>query len=706
MTTKSSALNLFHLPFMVVMALACEQDRTLPTSVPTQPAYDATEDTSPKPRVWVHYDYLVYPDGRSDAPDPTAIQMVVDVYAAHGITLAIDSHHSAVPTSHHVLSILPDICDDLYVGDVKAQYFHPTSNHEWHYALFGDRAQSFALGSICGTSISGSAEINGDNLVIGMDFATRFGLQGVAAAFMHELGHNLGLHHGGNEDANNKPNYLSVMNYLDPLGIPFANALGSTSFAGYRLDYSGSALPRLDPAHLNKTVGIQAGTTDIALFRVDRSDLCDGCIGFGEGPGSGPIDWNLDGNLTETDVAVHLLIPCTDGICPQFGAPLTGFDDWAEVRGYVMGTITHGPKTIAPEDAAEQPTVNSISPATGLAAGGTVVTISGAHLSKATQVIFGSAGPASSFTIADPKTIIAISPPSPYPPNLRPAGFTTDVTVVSGVNPSPSVSSDVFTYPAWEAPVIQSVSPSAGPLSGGTAVTISGRHLAGATAVNFGPVPAATFTVLNDSTIGTVSPDPGGYPYGNLSVMTLGGTGDGVFRYVPQPILQSISPAIGFEAGGTSVTISVGYAEYRNGIKGVSFGSAAASFTPPTFTNQNGYTLTAVSPPGVGTVDVTVANAGGTSAVVTSDRFSYVPTVRISSLSPDSGSPGTVVTIKGQNLGIATDVIFGWASASSFTVLDDSTIVATAPLLPVTGVLRVWVSTPAGTTNSASFTLQ
>ena len=35
----------------------------------------------------------------------------------------------------------------------------------------------------------------------------------VADTFMHELGHNLGLHHGGSDDINDKPNYLSIMNY-------------------------------------------------------------------------------------------------------------------------------------------------------------------------------------------------------------------------------------------------------------------------------------------------------------------------------------------------------------------------------------------------------------------------------------------------------------------------------------------------------------
>ena len=34
-----------------------------------------------------------------------------------------------------------------------------------------------------------------------------------ALVFMHELGHNLGLDHGGDEDLNFKPNYISIMNY-------------------------------------------------------------------------------------------------------------------------------------------------------------------------------------------------------------------------------------------------------------------------------------------------------------------------------------------------------------------------------------------------------------------------------------------------------------------------------------------------------------
>lgn len=64
--------------------------------------------------------------------------------------------------------------------------------------------------------------------------------------FMHELGHNLSLHHGGDETLNYKPNYMSVMNYIYLYGIRSAASPGSTVPVSRRLDYSGRALPTLD----------------------------------------------------------------------------------------------------------------------------------------------------------------------------------------------------------------------------------------------------------------------------------------------------------------------------------------------------------------------------------------------------------------------------------------------------------------------------
>jgi len=44
--------------------------------------------------------------------------------------------------------------------------------------------------------------------------------------FIHEFGHDLGQRHGGDNDQNFKPNYLSVMNYAFQIGgVPRTGAL-------------------------------------------------------------------------------------------------------------------------------------------------------------------------------------------------------------------------------------------------------------------------------------------------------------------------------------------------------------------------------------------------------------------------------------------------------------------------------------------------
>lgn len=77
-------------------------------------------------------------------------------------------------------------------------------------------------------TVGGCGELPGDNFVIyigGVNNLT------VASVFMHEIGHNLNLHHGGGDDINGKPNYPSVMNYV--LSYRY---LWNSEF--WRLDYS------------------------------------------------------------------------------------------------------------------------------------------------------------------------------------------------------------------------------------------------------------------------------------------------------------------------------------------------------------------------------------------------------------------------------------------------------------------------------------
>ena len=120
------------------------------------------------------------------------------------------------------------------------------------------------------------------------------------------------------------------------------------------------------------------------------------------------------------------------------------------------------------------PVVTGIDQMNGPQAGGTQVTISGSNLSGATEVDFGGA-PATSFIVNNDGTLTAFSPAG--------AGSTVDVTVVTPGGISATSSADQFTYVA--APNVSAISPTSGPISGGTHVTITGTDLGGAIRVDF-----------------------------------------------------------------------------------------------------------------------------------------------------------------------------------------------------------------------------
>ena len=99
---------------------------------------------------------------------------------------------------------------------------------------------------------------------------------------------------------------------------------------------------------------------------------------------------------------------------------------------------------------------------------------------------------------------------------------------------------------------------------------------------------------------------------------------------VDTAIVDSIAPSNGPPPGGTTVTIT---GLFFTGATAVHFGgTAAASFTFVSDTQ-----ISAVSPAGAGTVDVTVTTPNGTSATSSADLFTYVPSCRTASSVPATG---------------------------------------------------------------------
>ena len=144
------------------------------------------------------------------------------------------------------------------------------------------------------------------------------------------------------------------------------------------------------------------------------------------------------------------------------------------------------------------PVVSSISPSTGVTAGGTVVTITGTGFTGATTVDFGS-NPSPSFQVVSDSEVIAVTPPVPYKESVPVSVFT---SMGPGFEQNVKYLYDPF--PASGPPTIDTVSPSTG--RAGTSVTISGTNLGDATTVEFGSTPAS-FTANSGSELTTVVPD-------------------------------------------------------------------------------------------------------------------------------------------------------------------------------------------------------
>jgi cysteine-rich repeat protein len=187
------------------------------------------------------------------------------------------------------------------------------------------------------------------------------------------------------------------------------------------------------------------------------------------------------------------------------------------------------------------------------------------------------------------------------------------------------------------APRVTGMSPTSGPATGGTTLTITGTGFAAATGVSFGGSAAATFTVNGDTSITAVSPMASAGTV-DVTVTTMGGpsatSSIDQFTFVAAPAVSGISPDSGPVTGGTLVTITgAGFID----VVAVYFGEDLAGFT----VNDDG-SITAASP-GVeapDTVDVRVVTIGGTSITSGADQFTYTTSTATSTCGDGSLDPG------------------------------------------------------------------
>jgi hypothetical protein len=319
------------------------------------------------------------------------------------------------------------------------------------------------------------------------------------------------------------------------------------------------------------------------------------------------------------------------------------------------------------------PTISSFTPGSRITGSG--VTITGTNLNGATGVKFGSL--AASFTVVSDTQIHATVPNGAV---AAPILVTTSGgTASSSTSFTPTLS-------------ITSLSPTCGPF--GTVVALRGVGFTPGSTVNFNGTAATTVKYVSSGEVqATVPSTATSGPIALTNTSAPAGTVQARVNYTVTPhnapTITSFTPGSGIT--GTKVTIT---GTFLCGASNIKFGSVAA----PNFSVYSSTQLGVRVPNGAVAGPISLATAAGTATSSTN----FTPTLSITSFSPASGPPRTVVDIHGIGFTPGSTVHFNGTAASSVTFISSSEVKATVPAGATTGpIMLTNTSSPVGTVGSA-----
>lgn len=280
--------------------------------------------------IFVEVDHMTTADP-GVVPRAAALDKVAAAFAAHGFALHLDAGSvapghdlgggNALP--HTPLIALGAASGAASLYALKAAHMDVRRQAFAHYAVFAEQLAEQPAGT------AGIAELDGNDLIVALGFLnltadtaanTNRVVNYQAATLMHELGHNLGLRHGGGDDHNYKSNYLSVMNYMYSFaGLP---TIGVDEGDRYRLLRAGSGCATSGEAGLTNS---PLTTTFVLDFSTGVGQpLDEAALVEAQGlrrAGSGGVDFDCSGAIAGT-VAVDVVPGVTT---------LTDHDDWSNL---------------------------------------------------------------------------------------------------------------------------------------------------------------------------------------------------------------------------------------------------------------------------------------------------------------------------------------------------------------------------------------
>jgi hypothetical protein len=346
--------------------------------------------------------------------------------------------------------------------------------------------------------------------------------------------------------------------------------------------------------------------------------------------------------------------------------------------------------------------LSSVSPASGSAAGGEVVTINGGGFDGPVRVTFNGT-PAEVLSVS-PGAITVRTPPFAGDPGATGAPVTVSVTInLNEANAATDTLPSAFIYTSGGGGtrfLIASVTPTTGPNEGNTRVTITGDGFEAPVQVTFGDqnvnLEAAVESVTRTQIIVRTPAATGfGQALQNQSVrIRVKNLNSGLFaelanafRYGSKVIITSMGPGVGPATGGTHVTL---FGQGFDEPVAVALGGVAQFVLSVTGTEivfvTSGVVVTScpasgIAPNSPSTVSVTNIETGdGASANL---GFNYtIPVLRLIGVNPNSGSVGSNTTITGQNFSTNVQVLFGGATGSVAQIVSGPTATSVTVKVP------------------------
>jgi len=301
--------------------------------------------------------------------------------------------------------------------------------------------------------------------------------------------------------------------------------------------------------------------------------------------------------------------------------------------------------------------VTSIDIGTGFASGGTTVVLTGTGFTLVTQVLFAGVA-VSSFAVDSLTQITCVTGPNSNPTNV-PGDVVVQTVFTQATLPN------AFTYVATMQ--LNSSSASNGITTGGELVTLTGVNFANIQSVFFAGTAAASFTVINSTTIQAVTGVSNTYGVlGDITLLTTFGENvvlPNAFIYYPALSVTSINIDKGLSTGNQTRTLTgTGFADVTSvTVCGVN----VTSFTVTTPTTLN---FTTAPNATLGTGDIVVSTLY-TSYNFT-NSFTYYAAMTVSSTSVSNGpsTGGTSVVITGSGFFQVSSVQFNSTEVATFTV--------------------------------------